>query len=249
VKRGISSSADRSADAARRLLIVTIAVTAMPTTHMSRKSDGTGPTLAEVESVESGSSISEAFKSVKLMVKSVDVSATTCMGVRPTASSDKSMSSVKCPSTSDVFMKGWVGDVEGADEGDSVGDMVGLAVVGCMLGDTEGDNVGDMVVGDMVVGCMVVGCMLVGCMVVGDMVVGCMLVGCMLVGCMLGDIEGDKVGDIVVGDMVVGCMLVGCMLVGCMLGDTEGDTVGDMVGAVRDPVGETLAQALPRLVL
>jgi len=82
VKRGISSWVDRSADAARRLLMVTIAVTARPTTHMSRKSDGTGPTLAEVESVESGSHTS-SISCVALMVKLVDVSTSTVMGVRP----------------------------------------------------------------------------------------------------------------------------------------------------------------------
>jgi hypothetical protein len=56
--------------------------------HMSRKSDGTGPTL-EIEKLEIEklrSSTDSTSASVALAVKSVDVSPSTFVGVRPTFS-------------------------------------------------------------------------------------------------------------------------------------------------------------------
>jgi len=70
---------------------VTIAVAARPATHPSRKSDGTGPTLAEVKSdgvksVElTGGSHTSSISCVALMAGSKsNVSASTFTGVRPT---------------------------------------------------------------------------------------------------------------------------------------------------------------------
>jgi len=71
--------------------MVTIAVAARPATHPSRKSDGTGPTLAEVKSdgvksVElTGGSHTSSIPCVALMVETAsNVSTTTFTGVRPT---------------------------------------------------------------------------------------------------------------------------------------------------------------------
>jgi len=79
----MSSWVDWSADAARRLLIVTIAVTARPTTHTSRKSDGTGPTLAVVDSDAPGSHTSSTSSVALISELVLNVVSSKFMGAKP----------------------------------------------------------------------------------------------------------------------------------------------------------------------